>query len=109
MDKIQMVLDCARLARYIDQGDYNAFGELVSAFTGCNDAEWYVDNVANIAYIVSETLEYAGARLCIRGSGREIYIDTYSKCVTAGTHGVGYTQDKLSINSYCRERYEETR
>jgi len=105
--------NCARLARYIDQGDDNAFGELVSAFTGCNDAEWYVDNVANIAYILSETLEYAGARLCIRGSGREICIDTYNKSVSPGKGSdlvsFDYTLDGLGIDDYCRERYEETR
>jgi len=113
MNRVKMWLDCARLAQYIDKGDDDAFGELVSDITGCNDAEWYIDHVGNIVYFLSETLEYAGARLCIRGSDREIYIDTYNKSVSTGKGenliSVDYTQDKLGIDEYCRERYEESK
>jgi len=52
------------------------------------------------------------ARLCIKGPGREIYIDTYCKEVRSSKYGrpaFTYAHDKLGIDDYCRERFEETK
>ena len=110
MDKQKLQTMCRLIASYVSSGNDKAFGEALKGITG-TDTEWYIEHVANVNYIVSNTLEYVAGQVFFNGNGFEIYIDTQKKTVNGvlGNNVVvaTYTMDSLGIDSYLCDRYLE--
>lgn len=104
---------CSIIAKSIEKGDNDCFDKLISTATDCNDAEWYTEHLSHINYVLSETLEYAGALLRFGANDETITVDTCSKTVVYRFDkefiSIPYSNDGLGIDNYCKERYQETK